>query len=381
MYRVGMVGVVRIAFVEKKSPNMARIAGLLEKSAQANFWANRGPVYQELQDRFAEHLGLDARLVPVPVANGGVALEAMARLHAARAGRKLRWVGSTYSFQNLGRGYFSDMSFVDCDAGGLISLEALGALDLESYDGIVVTNPFGLYTDFSALASFAKSSGKVLLIDNASGVHTKVPDLPWQAFSLHHTKPYGMGEGGLALVPRDAAEELYALVNYGAEISDELRPHWFENGKLSDISAAFLIDRLDQLSDWALPALEQRQRIIRIARDFDLMPLAMPETDIPLTSMPFLAKAPVPEAVIDQTKYATYAKYYRPLAPLPCVADLYSRLVNVPCHRDMAELSDAQVAEDMESCVSPKRVRVLKPRRSYAPLVSKPRLRVQGAGS
>ena len=360
---------------------MARIAELLEESASLNSWANRGPVYRKLQDMYAAFFGADD-CVPVPVSNGGVALEAMARLHATWLGRKLRWVGSTYSFQNLGRGYFSDMSFLDCDAGGQLSLEALGRLDPGSYDGIIVTNPFGLYSDFSAIAAFARTHEKALLIDNASGVHHDIPDVPWQAFSLHHTKSYGMGEGGLALVPRNAAEELYDMVNYGAEISDEMRPHWFENGKLSDISAAFLIDRLEQASEWAPRALEQRQRIVEIARRFDLKPLAVPATDIPLTSMPFVADVPIPAAMTEQTVHATYAKYYRPLVPLPKVSDIYARLVNVPCHQDMFRLTDRQIAEDMESCVAPSRVKVLRPRFSpETPISGLGDVRMQGARS
>lgn len=361
---------VRVAFVEKKSPNMARVAELLELSADANSWANRGPVYRKLQDLFSEHLGLSSDKAIVPVANGGVALEAMARLHAARRGRKLRWVASAYSFQNLGRGYFSDLSFVDCDAEGLVSVRDLAALDPDDYDGIIAANPFGLHVDFSRLSGFAEANGKALLIDNASGVHSTISDLPWQAFSLHHTKPYGMGEGGLAMVPREAAEALYELVNYGPEISDDLRPHWFENGKLSDISAAFLIDRLEQSPDWAPKGLEQRARIIDLAREFDLEPLVMPQTDIPLTSMPFLARRPIPSSVIGQTRRATFAKYYRPLADRPMVADIYARLVNVPCHRDMAELSDEEIAEDLEICVAASGQLELRPRQRQSQLAA-----------
>lgn len=309
-------------------------------------------------------MGASPDLVAVPLANGGVALEAMARLHAFREGRPLRWVASAYSFQNLGRGYFSDTHFVDCDESGLISLDALCRLEVNSYDGIIVTNPFGLHLDFSRLAEFARSCGKALLIDNASGLHRETPDLPWQAFSMHHTKPYGVGEGGLALVPRSAAEDLYEIVNYGARISDELRPHWFENGKLSDISAAFLIDRLEQLPEWGPAGVAQRERIIGIAAGLGLKPLARPQTDIPLTSMPFVAKGPIRQARVDATRYATFAKYYRPLSELPVVTDIFTRLVNVPCHRDMAALSDAEIAADLESCLETGEVRSLRPFRS-----------------
>lgn len=343
---------MKIAFVESKSPDMGRVAELISRSAEQNTWANRGPVYRLLAEAFEAHLGIGPDLALVPVSNGGIALEAMARLMAARAGRKLRWVASAYSFQNLGRGYFDDMRFVDCDPDGRIDQAALAALDPAEYDGVIVTNPFGLYANFSDIAALAHTRGKALIVDNASGLHKIVPDLPWQAFSLHHTKSFGMGEGGLALVPRDDAEDLYRLLNYGPEIDASHRPHWFTNGKLSDISAAFLIDRLEQLPNWGPKSLEQRTRIIELAGRAGLAPLTRPDTHIPLTSMPFVAEVPIPLAAVNTTRHATFAKYYRPLAPLPGVTDIYDRLVNIPCHGDMGFLSDDAILEDIETCLA-----------------------------
>ena len=338
---------MKIAFVEQKGPDLSRVDALLKLSDARNHWANRGPVYRLLQDRLTSYLTLPEGCIAVPLSNGGVALEAMARLHAKRAGRKLRWVASAYSFQNLGRGYFADVQFVDCNAEGLLSLSAVEALDPDSFDGVIVTNPFGLYRDLSAFAAFARQSGKPVLVDNAAGLFEDIPDLPWQAFSLHHTKPFGMGEGGVAVVPEADEEDLYALVNYGAEIADRDRAHWFQNGKLSDISAAMHLDRLEKVLDWIPPNLEQRARVIALAADLDLQPLYRPETSIPMTSMPFLCPRPIAEEATLRARFATFAKYYRPLAPLPNVTALYRHLVNIPCHADMACLSDDQIRADL----------------------------------
>ncbi|NND22277.1 MAG: hypothetical protein HKO14_09320 [Silicimonas sp.] len=338
-----------MSFVENKHPNAARIAGLLERSALANFWANRGPVYQRLAQSYADYIHRPRGTAIVPLANGGIALEAMARRHAVKAGRRLRWVASAYSFQNLGRGYFADVHFLDCDSQGLLDIEALNALDPDSYDGIILTNPFGLFAaSLTPYANFANALGKALIVDNASGLHSQIANIRWQALSLHHTKPFGMGEGGLALVPENEAEALYDLVNYTPETA--MPGHWLQNGKLSDISAAYLLDRLEQLVDWGPRYLAQRQRVIDIAADCGLTPLAMPETDIPMTSMPFLAPSPVPLEAIERTRHLTYAKYYRPLAGLPEVTRLFAHLVNIPCHGDVAKLSDDQIAGDMLIC-------------------------------
>lgn len=344
---LGSVSIMKVAFVEQKGPDLSRVESLLKSCDASNHWANRGPVYRLLQDRLTSYLTLPEGCCVVPLSNGGVALEVMARLHARRAGRKLRWVASAYSFQNLGRGYFADVHFVDCNAGGLLSLAALEALDPESYDGVIVTNPFGLYSDLSAYGAFARRTGKALLVDNAAGLFKDIPDLPWQAFSLHHTKPFGMGEGGVAVVPAEDEEALYGLVNYAAEVSGDDRAHWFQNGKISDISCAMILDRLVQAEDWVPRNLEQRARVIDLAEGLGLMSLSRPDTGIPMTSMPFLCPRPVAEAAVLRTRFATFAKYYRPLADLTNVTAIFRHLVNIPCHADMARLSDDQIRDDL----------------------------------
>jgi dTDP-4-amino-4,6-dideoxygalactose transaminase len=334
-----------IRFVENKTPDMARVSGLLSLCAAENQWANRGPLYRMLADGFAAHFGIGADRAVVPCANAGVALEAMARLLAMRAGRKLRWIGSAFSFQNLGRGHFADMSFVDCDAEGRLDLSEVEAQDPDSYDGLVVVNPFGLFRDFDAYIAFARRTGKLMLIDNAAGVDHTIPDWPWQAFSLHHTKPYGMGEGGLALTPAEAAEDLYGLLNYGPVPGDPSA--WINNGKLSDIACAFLIDRLEKVRDWAPKYLVQAERVMRVASAAGLRPVRPFGDAAPATSWVFLADRPIPIERVLAAEHVFLAKYYKPLAPLPRTLDLYSRLVNVPTHPDLAALSEGDLCSEL----------------------------------
>lgn len=324
---------------------MAFISELLENCSNQGQWANRGPLYQRLRDLCRDHAGLSEALDIVPVANGGVALEALAALQSRRAGRPLRWLASAYTFQNLGRGRFHDVLFVDCDAQGLLNMSQLMSIDPASYDGIIVTNPFGLHLDFSAYSEFARRMGKRLLMDNASGFHSRIPDVPWQAISLHHTKPYGMGEGGLAIVPRDQAEALYDLISYGLDL--EGAAYWVGNGKLSDISAAFLIDRIRRAPDWAVRGLQQRERVMQIARRCGLTPLAEPASDIPMTSLPFLAPEELPHDRVRQSRHVIMEKYYVPQMRLPQADRIYRHVLNIPCHADMEQLSDADLEDDI----------------------------------
>lgn len=265
----------------------------------------------------------------------------------------MRWIGSAFSFKNLGRGYFSGMKFVDCTPTGLLQLEQVKALDPETWDGLVLTNPFGLAQDLDDYIDFARTSGKALLIDNAAGLANTVPNWPWQSFSLHHTKPYGVGEGGLALVPAQLAEELYSLMNYGD--LPGVPAAWLNNGKLSDISCAFHLDRLERHADWEPLYIEQALRIDKLAQRAGLSPLLPENTDIPAMSHAYLAPQPFSDVRINQTVTMTCGRFYIPLVDLPNVTSLFSRLVNIPTHPDMMKLSDEVILADLERMVAERR--------------------------
>ncbi len=334
-----------IKFVNQKAPDMARISTLLELCAAQNTWANRGPLYTMLAQNYAAHFGLDSTRSVTPCSNAGIALEAMAKLLSLRQGRRLKWVGSAFSFQNLGRGYFADMALVDCTRQGLLDLDAVRALPQDSFDGIIVVNPFGLFEGFSDYIAFARETGKFLLIDNAAGISRTMPDWPWQALSLHHTKPYGMGEGGLAITPADSAEEFYSLLNYGPAPQDP--GCWLNNGKISDIACAFLIDRLETVSQWEPQYLEQAERVHRIASGLGLVPLRPFGPTAPAMSWGYLAPKEIPLERISEPGELTFGKYYKPLANLPQTLALYAHLVNIPTHPDVAGLSDSALEAEI----------------------------------
>lgn len=334
-----------IRFTENKKPDLERVRDLLSRCADLNQWANEGPLFKQLADEFARHANLATDRVFLPCANGGVALEAMARLHDMRAGKKLRWVASTFSFSNLGRGYFSDVVFLDCDDRGLLDHNALTMMPLGSFDGIVLTNPHGLYRDFTGFSEFAQKHKKALIIDNAAGMRTQLPDWPWQSFSLHQTKPYGMGEGGLALVPEEAIEDLRILISYSAVPAPSNA--WLGNGKISDIACAFLLDRLQRATEWKPAYHRQETRMRRIAARLGFSALASPSEDLPLNSLPLLAPEPLSPEGMKSTIRLPIGKYYKPLVELPTVTSLFGRLVNVACHPDIAALGEHELEADL----------------------------------
>lgn len=334
-----------LKFINSKSFDHARIAEILEACSKANQWANRGPVYQELRDAMAVHTGLGPDTVAMPCANAGIALEGMARLLAAKAGRPLRWVVCDFSFQNLGRGYFADAIVVDSDSRGMLDLEFANRLPPSAWDGLIVVNPFGQAQPKDFEPAIALARDKYLLIDNAAGLGTRMPAWPWQAISLHHTKPYGVGEGGLAIIPTDSEEPLYSLLNYGNV--PEPPDSWLNNGKISDIACAYILDRLQRVPDWTGGYFEQAERIEKLAIQVGLTPLMPVNHHVPAMSRAYLAPEAIPIDRLRTTRHATFGKYYKPLTRLVNASDLYNRLVNIPTHPDMAQASDDMIIEDL----------------------------------
>lgn len=334
-------------FVESKTPNYQRISQILDKCTETGQWANRGPVYESFREATHVYAHLPDDVAVVPCANAGLALEGMARRLSQQADRSLRWVVSAFSFRNIGRGYFTEALTVDCDNSGLLDTSAVAALDSETWDGMIIVNPFGLAqpSDLTSLIELGKSLGKHILIDNAAGFGARLPDWPWQSISFHHTKPYGVGEGGLAIVPVDQAEPLYELFNYG--VLPEPPSAWLNNCKISDVSCAFLLDRLERASDWVPAYLEQAERVDAVAIGSGLRPLFPLNPVVPAMSRAYVAEVAFPLESLFAAKFVCFGKYYQPVADLPSAQSLYARILNIPAHPDMARLGENAFRDDI----------------------------------
>jgi dTDP-4-amino-4,6-dideoxygalactose transaminase len=325
----------KVDFVENKRPDSNRILEFLAESEAANQWANGGPVFRALRESYREFVKLPASRDVLPCTNAGVALELLARLHEHKAQRSLRWVASSFSFCNLGRGYFADMRLCDCDEHGMLDLDELARLPDDSYDGIIVTNIFGLWKEFTPYIEFAARRHKVLIIDNAAGLGEHIPNHDYQVFSLHQTKPFGAGEGGLAIMPADESELAAELLNYKTLQTEPSL--WLNNGKISDISCAYLLDRLERYPEWGVLYQYQANRVIQIAESAGLTRLFPYAHHSIATCLPFLAPHPVELPQLDN-RSLTLGKFYKPLAPTRRAQSVYARIVNVPSHPDVAGL-------------------------------------------
>lgn len=303
-------------FIEDKKPNYQSVKKLLERSLSANHWTNFGPVSQKLENRLESLWGCPV----VMCCSGTGALFSLVNLHNYLQNSQLTWVVSSFSFYCCKQGPLQEAIVVDCREDGLLDLDQLP----NQFDGIIVTNLFGLENDLEEYRDFCKLNDKILIIDSAASFHNK--HQANEIISFHQTKPWGFGEGGCATIDAKYKKELQSIINFGSE-TDTPTGRWSGNYKLSDPASAFIWDRLDQYD----PDLynTQRRRVEAVAEEIGLKVWKGSNCG----HVPILYPVPVLKSSITQ-------KYYRPLAPTSRATDLYRRMINFPCHPGLAEKSD-----------------------------------------
>jgi dTDP-4-amino-4,6-dideoxygalactose transaminase len=339
--RPALGGPERARFVEEKRIDWQRVHEILELSRRANQWTNSGPVSHALERAIEFILHLPPERAVVACASASVGLTTLAGLHAVRRGRPLRWLVSAYTFAVQRTGIFADATIVDCDDHALLDLDQAARVHDGQWDGMVVTNVFASLRDLNRFTDFCGARGKALIVDSAGamfGIDRRDPRMPAEAISFHHTKPWGVGEGGCIIVDRADVPLVRAALNFGIGGPQELR-RFSGNGKISEASCALILDRLERLPGWRTFYMGQRNRIRTLARREGLRLLCKTSRDAVVASIPVLAPRPIGAGDLAGRPF-DLGKYYPPLSEgFPNAARIFGHIVNVPCHAGMAAIS------------------------------------------
>jgi dTDP-4-amino-4,6-dideoxygalactose transaminase len=329
-------------FIEDKPTDWVRVQELLALSLSAGRSANFGPVQHQFALRVASMLDLDPTRTVVSASSATAALHALTGAHAAKMGRTPVWAICAFGFPSTSIGPLAGrVRVVDCDQTGLIDICNLSALPTESWDGLIATDLFGAQSDFSELSALCVAAGKPMIIDAAVSFPARrsATVRASEIISFHHTKPWGFGEGGSAVVDAALANEVRAFLNFGIGANPRFAG-FAANGKMSDVAAAFILQRLESMENWVEGYRTQRQRITELGLSEGLSILVRPDLHVVAPHVPVLAHGAFALSDLPPAAFAV-AKYYRPLDDRCRVAsDLYSRIVNVPCHPGMARIDD-----------------------------------------
>ena len=92
-------------------------------------------------------------------------------------------------------------------------------LRLPEIGAVMLVSPFGIPQDFSEHIAICERHGRAVVIDNAAGLGSTRPNRGArpnvaEVFSMHATKPFGIGEGGAVFAHPRLEEPLRAAMNF-----------------------------------------------------------------------------------------------------------------------------------------------------------------------
>lgn len=235
-------------------PHASTILPYLEQIDANRWYSNSGPLEESFTHRLAALLSVANQSVLL-TSNGTSALQVALRAVALPSRTKClmpSWTFAATPLAAIGSGLQPHFVDIDPDTWALSPEPILAREDLSQVAAIVVVAPFGQPPDTAAWNHVASRTGIPVIIDAAAGFDSlaqtsaasrnKVPII----VSLHATKSFGIGEGGL-LISEDLAliQRCAELRNFG--FRGKRNAHSLgTNAKLSEYAAAVGLAALDE---------------------------------------------------------------------------------------------------------------------------------------
>ena len=241
---------VKIPLLRPRLPDLRSISSYIERIDQAQIYSNHGPLVRELEFKYANILGVDPRNV-VAITNATLGITLAVQNHSPDHWRVPDFTFSATALAVLNAGKKLELVDVDEQSWGLplpVGRENLNV-------GHLVVMPFGNNSTFERWLNIPN-----VVFDAAASLgdpHWKLEKLASTqtiVFSLHATKVFGAGEGGLVICGDSAnADLMRASISFGFNSNREISTLG-TNAKMSEYSAAIALAALDQkdveVSEW-----------------------------------------------------------------------------------------------------------------------------------
>lgn len=338
--------------VEPDLPAPTDYMYLLEQIHKSNFYTNFGPLCQKFAGRLVAEFGIEGEgCVPCASATTGLS----AALIASGSKGPVLIPGFTFpATLSAVRGAGLEPLVMDvCPTRWMIDVGRLStALNRCDADAVILVAPFGMQADFAEQIDLCLRRGVRVIIDCAAGMGVQRINFcrrenVFEVYSLHATKPFGVGEGGLIFCSGSQEATVIAALNFALpSFSRADGPGWGINGKISEFHVAIGLCQLDRYREMVL----QRQLFVReyleALREFSEISVPADPRVAPWQVLPILLPS---ERAVDA--FVTIAamegieirRYYRPslsqwrharrLEDCAVSEDLAARMVALPVRR------------------------------------------------
>ena len=349
----------------------------LAPSLQSNWHTNFGPVNSLFEKRLTELYGREGECV-VTASSATSALSACL-ISEAISGPVLC---PAFTFQATAASILSancQPIVVDVDpTTGVVSPETLEySLKKTGARAAVVLAPYGRTINFHEHEDICRRLGALLVIDNAAGLG--VPrrlsmfsgdgEVVMEVYSLHATKPFGIGEGGAIFTPKEKSLRLRAAMNFGLQThvseGNAQAPYWGINGKMSEVHAAIGLAVADNIASRVIARQKMAANWIEYLKNSPATIFNMDIETSPWQVFPILLQNE--NCVLKTIEKATRSgielrRYYSPslgacggmkkLGICPNAEDLANRALALPVRSNMKIKDQVKLMQTTLSCIS-----------------------------
>ena len=248
----------RYPFIRPKFPNANIVAQDFEEIIKSNWFTNFGPFEKRFTDRVAGYVGNDVSVTTI--ANATLGLSAAIKLLMLTDVRKRDVLLPSFTFA-AGAEVVIDAGLrpvlIDIEQDSLQPSVDQARRYIENKQaevaGILLGNTFGVGNkQVREWELLAEAAGIPLIIDSAAGFGSMYVEGErlgsrgdCEIFSLHATKPFAVGEGGLIVSKnRDLINNIRSYQNFGFD-SDKKITLVGTNAKLQELNCAIGLRQLD----------------------------------------------------------------------------------------------------------------------------------------
>lgn len=240
-----------IPFFVPDMPSAAEIMPYLEAMDRSKWYSNFGPLEQSFRKKCAIQLsGTQQNLATF--SNGTAALQAALAVLNLEKGRICltpSWTFSATPAAIVQSGLIPHFVDVSLDNWALSPDHCRAIVEKINPAALIVVAPFGAPLPLAEWELFQAETGVKVIIDGAAGFNTMQCSALPTIISLHATKVFGVGEGGLLLAnDTDFIARARQISNFGFNQSRQSQ-HIGGNAKMSEYHAAVGLANFDRWAD------------------------------------------------------------------------------------------------------------------------------------
>lgn len=362
-----------VPFIKPSFPSAKDVALDYEKIVASNWFTNFGPYEQEFRRKIVEFVERDVYVSTA--ANATLAIDLAVRALFQKSKEKTQVLVPSFTFAAgpevlVSNGYTPVFIDIHKDSWqpDIVQAEEYIIKYQDKISGILLCNIFGVGNRrISEWELMAKKYKLPLIIDSAAGFGSQYDKGTYigesgdcEIFSLHATKPFAVGEGGLIISKSsDFIDKIRSLQNFGFDNQRNIAAIG-TNAKLQELNCAIGLKQLNNYEQ----RLENRRRSLDHYKQ-ELIDLDYQFQDNDELSTIAFVSVLAPNADMAETVYNHLLKsgievkrYYTPLHQqsifndfaiiadsLNNTEDIASRIISLPLHDNMDPLVIGEITK------------------------------------